>query len=186
MIDWFTHPLAVAALVFALRIMDVSLGTMRTIMVIRGHTVVAMGLGFVEVTIWVFAVTPVVMGVRDHPFLALAFAGGFATGNAAGILLERKLALGTVVVRLISRRAGAELTQLVADLASGTAVFEGNGLDGPRTLLYASCPRKRLNPRLRKVRANEPDLFYVVERFSQTGAVPLPAPTGWRAIFKKK
>lgn len=183
---FFENPVAVAAVVFSLRIVDVSLGTMRTINVVRGHTGVAMALGFVEVTIWVFAVTPVVMGVRDHPFLALAFAGGFASGNAAGIMLERKLALGTVVVRLISRRPAETLTDLVSGLASGTAVFEGAGLDGPRTLLYASCPRKALSTLLKEVRRDEPDLFYVIERFSQTGSMPLPHPTGWRAIFKRK
>lgn len=186
MFTLISHPVAIAVMVFSLRIIDVSLGTMRTIMVVRGHTAVAMALGFVEVTIWVLAVTPVVMGVREQPFLAIAFAGGFATGNAAGITLERKLALGTVVVRLISRRPGAALSALVAGLASGTAVFEGAGLDGPRTLLYASCPRKNLNTLLQVVRKDEPDLFYVVERFSQTGSAPLPDPTGWRAIFKRK
>jgi uncharacterized protein YebE (UPF0316 family) len=179
-------PWAVAALIFTLRICDVSIGTMRTIQVVRGHTIIAMGMGFVEVLIWVTAVTPVVMGVREEPFLAVAFAGGFATGNAVGIMLERRLALGSVVVRLISRRSADALTSVLDGTATGLATFEGQGIDGARTLLYASCPRRKLPALLASVQADEPDLFYVVERFSQIGVGPLPHPTGWRAVFKKK
>ena len=181
-----TSPWLIAILVFCLRIIDVSIGTMRTITVIRGHVAIAMGLGFVEVLIWVTAVTPVIIGVREHPYLAAAFAGGFASGNAVGITLERKLALGTVVVRLISKRPGSAVQAQIADLVSGVAMFDGHGSDGDRTLVYASCARRNVPELLARVRADEPDLFYVVERFSQTGNAPLPHPTGWRSIPKKK
>ncbi|HEX9692402.1 MAG TPA: DUF5698 domain-containing protein [Gemmatimonadales bacterium] len=178
---------AVAVLVFSLRILDVSLGTMRTISVVRGHVGLAMMLGFVEVSIWVIAVTQVVAGIAEHPLLVIAYAGGFASGSAVGITLERKLALGSVVVRVVSHLPRSDLEAVIGPLATDIAAFRGEAAGGDRTLLYASCKRRDLPRLIEKVRAADDDVFYVVERFSQMGtAVPLPHPTGWRAVFKMK
>lgn len=176
----------VAVLIFCLRIVDVSLGTFRTISVVQGRTIVSVLLGFVEVGIWVLAVSQVVTGVREHPLLIVAFAGGFAAGNAAGITLERKLGLGTVALRIVSTLPQEALTRLLGDSVRSVAAFPGQGQDGPRTLLYASCPRRTLPQVLTRAQEADPGLFYVVERFSQIGLGPLPHYTGWRAVFKKK
>lgn len=177
---------AVAVLVFCLRIVDVSLGTFRTISVVQGRTTTSVLLGFVEVGIWILGVSQVVTGVREHPLLIVAFAGGFAMGNAVGITLERKLAFGTVALRIVSQLPQRELTYLLPDSVRPVAAFSGQGEDGPRTLLYASCPRRTLPRVLTRAREADPGLFYVVERFSQVGLGPLPHYTGWRAVFKKK
>ena len=91
-----------AVVVFSLRIVDVSLGTVRTIAVVQGWIKLSVVLGFFELLIWIAAVSQVIARVKEQPILMLAFAGGFAAGNAAGILLERVLALGTCVVRIVS------------------------------------------------------------------------------------
>ena len=82
---------ALAGTIFLLRIIDVSLGTMRTITVVNGRLRLSVALGFFEVLVWVTAVSQVILRLRDHPILVLAYAAGFAAGNAVGILLERKL-----------------------------------------------------------------------------------------------
>ncbi|MEJ2238102.1 MAG: DUF5698 domain-containing protein [Gemmatimonadales bacterium] len=173
--------------IFALRIVDVSLGTIRTVFVVQGRLTVAVMIGFVEVLVWVTAVSQVIVRIHDSWWLALAFAAGFATGNAVGILLERRLAMGTCVLRLITGENGNAIADAIRARGLAVTTFDGHGQSGACKLVYTSFPRRALHDVIQLARSIEPNVFYVVDRFSQTGtAGPLPHPTGWRAVFKKK
>ncbi|HEX9730037.1 MAG TPA: DUF5698 domain-containing protein [Gemmatimonadales bacterium] len=178
----------IACLIFSLRVVDVSLGTIRTLSVVGGHIRISVLLGIIEVSVWVLAISQVVQSVSTHPWLVLAYSGGFGTGSAVGILLERRLAIGTCVVRIISRQDPAGLETALRPLATGLTTFIGSAEDGHRTLLYLSCRRRDLPQLLRRARAVDPALFYVVERFSQIGGSlgVLPHETGWRTLVKMK
>jgi uncharacterized protein YebE (UPF0316 family) len=177
----------VALAIFSLRIVDVSLGTIRTILVVQGRQVLSVLIGFVEVLVWVTAVSQVIWRIQDNPLLAVAFAAGFATGNAVGIQLERRLALGTCVLRIIAKERGDRVAAALREVGRIVTTFEGHGGDGARTLLYTTCQRRDVSRLIGIAKEIEPNLFYVVDRFSQSGQVgPLPHPTGWRAVLKKK
>lgn len=181
-------PLWVVALViFSLRIVDVSLGTIRTIFVVQGKLVVSVLIGFVEVLVWVTAVSHVIANIRESPLLAVAFAGGFATGNAVGILLERRLAIGSCVLRIISNGQGENVAAALRTAGRDVTTFDGWDSDRRRKLIYTTCPRREATQLVNLAKAIDPRVFYMVDRFSQTGyGGPLPHPTGWRAVFKKK
>ncbi len=102
------YPALMAALVFLARVGDVSLGTLRTIMIFRGKRAVAAGIGFVEVLVWLCAVAAVLPHL-DQWYLVLAYASGFATGNAVGMWIEGRLAIGHVLVRTISSNPDVDL-----------------------------------------------------------------------------
>ena len=76
-------------LIFGLRVCDVTLGTVRTVAIVKGYLSAAVVLGFFEVLIWILAVSQVIVRINESIFLGIAFAGGFAAGNAVGILVER-------------------------------------------------------------------------------------------------
>jgi uncharacterized protein YebE (UPF0316 family) len=173
--------------IFMLRIVDVSLGTIRTLFVVQGRLAVSVMIGFIEVMIWVTAVSQVIARIHDSPLLVFAFAGGFATGNAVGILLERRLAIGTCVLRMITGVNGEAIAAAIRAQGLVATTFDGEGRDGACKLVYTTFPRRDLQRVIRLAKGIEPNVFYVVDRFSQTGPVgPLPDPTGWRAVFKKK
>lgn len=177
---------ALAAIIFLLRVVDVSLGTVRTIMVVGGRIRLSVALGFLEVMVWITAVSQVILRIRESPFLAVAFAGGFAAGNGVGIVLERHLALGHCVVRMISSE-GREVARILSSLGQVRGIFDSQAHASPRHLVFATLARSDLREAVRRVKAVDPDVFYVVERFSQiNGHGPLPRPTGWRAVLKMK
>lgn len=181
-------PIAVVAiLIFSLRVVDVSIGTMRTIMVVSGRVKMAVLLGFFELLIWTVAVSQVIISVQEYPLLLVAYAGGFATGNAAGIALERRLAIGNCIVRMLSDHKGDEIALALRGVGQHVTSFRGEGPGGFRTLVYSTCARRELPALLDTARRIDPGLFYSVERFSETsGLAPVMAPTGWRAVLKKK
>ena len=178
-----------AVLIFGLRVVDVSMGTLRTLAVVQGRLRLSVMLGFFEVLVWITAVAQVMPRLRTDPLLALAYAGGFAAGNAAGILLERRLAMGSVTVSLISPRAGSALAERLRRRGQRLTTFRGEGRDGPVTLIYTTTSRRNLRWLLDEARGVDPHLFYTVEPLREGGSAlagSRPDASGWRGAFRMK
>lgn len=185
--DFWT--LLTGVLVFLARIGDVSLGTMRTISIVYGRTKVAFFLGFVEVSVWLVVITAVINRIMTKPILGIFYALGFATGNVVGIMLERRLAFGNIVLRVISPQSGKKMARLLRKMGYAVTTFEGQGMTGPVNMLYIVSRRKDLKDIMSTIMEIDPDAFYITE---QAGVVSriyrpfMPQRTGWRAILKKK
>jgi len=181
-----------ALLIFCLRVADVTLGTIRTLSIVRGYIGLSMVLGFVEVSLWVIAISQVLARINESWILVIAYAGGFAAGNGVGILIERKIALGTAVVRIISEQSGPEIAKALRADGRTVTTFAGEGGHGPVTLVYVASPRKAIRSILKRASEIDPDLFFVTEGAHETSRGPaprlrpVPHATGWRAVFKKK
>ena len=150
-------------LIFFARVVDVSLGTMRTISTIQGKTQVAFLLGLTEISIWVFVISAVLKSMSDNPVIGVFYALGFATGNVVGIILERKIAIGHVNLRIITVKNGEILASRVRLLGYPVTSFRGEGISGPVTELYILCRRRDLNRILNSIHEIEPDIFFVTE-----------------------
>ncbi len=98
--------------VFLARILDVSLGTIRIIFISKGYKYLAPVIGFFEISIWLLAVTQIFQNLKS-PVYYLAYAGGFATGTLAGILIENKLSIGMVLIRVITQKDSEELIKIL-------------------------------------------------------------------------
>jgi len=184
---------ALALLIFGLRIVDVSMGTVRTISVVMGMVRLSVIMGFMEVLIWVVAVSQVIAHIDQSPFLPLAYATGFATGNALGILIERRIALGVVVVRILSPDSGFEIADTLRSMGQVLTTFTGSGRNGPVTLIFITCNRKDLPDILQVAQQVDPKIFYTVEPAREWSGnlrsfhpATFHQATGWRSIIKKK
>jgi uncharacterized protein YebE (UPF0316 family) len=186
--ELFRGNLAIAAaLIFALRIVDVSLGTVRTISLIHGRIVTAVALGFVEVLIWITVVSQVIQGVAREPVLLLAYAAGFAAGNGVGIVIERRLAIGVQMLQLISPACGEGIAAAIREMGQAVTVFTGEGRDGPVKMLLTTCPRRKVPMLIAEARRLDPEVFYVVEPVSdlRKNVRLATRPTGWRSVGKQ-
>jgi|GEM_PF-442355 uncharacterized protein YebE (UPF0316 family) len=164
-----------AVVIFCLRIVDVSMGTLRTISVVQGRTWVSVGLGFCEVLVWITVMNQVIHKAAEHPLLLLAYAGGFASGNAVGIALERWLAMGGVILRLASTHAGEHLAELLRERSSQVFTFEGRSEFHPLTMIYVVVRRREVRQLVELGRRLDPNLFYSVESLRESSAPLLPS-----------
>lgn len=147
--------------IFCARICDVSLGTMRTIMVVRGHRLYAAIIGFFEVSIYIVALGKIFANL-DNPLSIIVYASGYATGNYVGSMLEEKLAVGILTIQVITLKNPLELTELLRNQGYGVTVIEGQGREGTRYILQIIQARRCL-PTLRKeVDKWDPDAFLTV------------------------
>ncbi|MDA9859487.1 DUF5698 domain-containing protein [Rubripirellula sp.] len=168
-------PWFIPILIFLARVCDVSLGTVRTILMITGLRTWAVVLGIAEVTIWVLAVGGV-MKYLSHPLAVVAYAGGFGAGVLIGMLIEERLALGYRIVRVISNHADIEVSNLLRAEGYRVTRLDGSGMSGPVEIAFTVIRRKQLS-HIRKLIADQaPETFLSVERVdaSQSGLAVAP------------
>ncbi len=173
--DWYGWVL-IPALIFASRIVDVSLGTMRVISVSRGAALLGMVFGFFEILVWLLAMRAIFQRL-DNPWYMLAYCGGFSAGNYVGVWLEGKLAIGKVVVQTVTAQDPTALVARLREQGFGVTTVAGQGAQGPVHVIYTVIGRGRLESVLAQIRAFSPKVFYTIEdiRVSRDGVHPLAA-----------
>lgn len=166
--DWL-----IPLLIFFARIVDVSIGTVRMIMVISGHRFVSAALGFIEVLIWVLAAGAAVEQL-GNPIAVLAFAGGFAAGTLVGMTIENHLAIGFRVIRIINPVPGLDLAGSLRRHGCTATRIDGHDRDGPVEIVFVTVRRKSVPQVLDHIAAVTPNAFLSVERAERvSGLVPL-------------
>ncbi|RPJ44651.1 MAG: DUF2179 domain-containing protein [Candidatus Latescibacterota bacterium] len=186
-LTWGT--LLLGVLVFLARVLDVSVGTMRTISIVQGKTRLAFFLGLIEVSVWLVVVATVVNKVMQQPILGVFYAFGFSTGNVVGIKLERRIAFGHTVLRVITPERGEEMAAAVRGAGYPVTTFTGQGMAGPVMELYIVSRRRDLRRLVPIILDINPNAFYITEQAGSVSKLrrPFMTPrTDWRAIFKKK
>ncbi|MCF8367635.1 MAG: DUF2179 domain-containing protein [Bacteroidales bacterium] len=155
---WVILPL----LIFFARIMDVSIGTLRLIFVSKGFKYLAPILGFFEVIIWLLAISQIIQHL-DSWIGYVAYGLGFATGNYIGIILDEKLSIGNVIVRVIPKY---DTTQLISDLRKNNFAVtsvEGKGMHGEVNVILSIISRKDIKEYIHIVNQFNPKAFYTIE-----------------------
>jgi len=137
-------------LIFFARVVDVSLFTVRTLMVVRGQRIAAALIGFFETLVYILALKYVVSQL-DNVWSLLFYALGFSTGNIVGSWLEEKLAIGNLTVQVITKTKPLELCARLRKEGYGVTVLEGQGRDGIRHILNIILPRKSLTKLMKQV-----------------------------------
>lgn len=148
-------------LIFCLRIVDVSLATIRMLLAMRGVKYVAPLIGFFEVLFWIVAVGNAIRFL-DSPLHLLGYGLGFATGTLVGMWIEEKMAFGTANVRVVSRHGGVELAEALRDRGFGVTEYAGLGREGQVEVVDAVVRRRDLAIVFREVELWDPEAFVTV------------------------
>ncbi|GAB4321560.1 MAG: DUF2179 domain-containing protein [Dehalococcoidia bacterium] len=154
--------IGLAAFIFALETVAVSLITLRLLLMNRGYAGRASGLGFFEALAYVVALGVVVQNITNV-LNVLAYAMGFSTGIYAGIRLEHRLALGFVTIHAFSDSHGAEIASGLRNAAFGATVSHGEGSAGPVTVVVTTVRRRDAVRASRIVQAADPEAFITLE-----------------------
>ncbi|MCD6354143.1 MAG: DUF2179 domain-containing protein [Prolixibacteraceae bacterium] len=171
-------------LIFLSRIIDVTIGTIRIVMVSKGQKILAPVLGFFEVLVWLIAISKIFQNL-DNWICYIAYAAGFATGNYIGLLLEEKLAVGIVKVQIITRKRAAKLIENLMKAGYGITHHEAQGSNENVSIIYSILKRSDIQEVEEIVKSTNPKAFYSIEdvKFVNKDIFPLknpPKPLFWR------
>ena len=174
---WFSY-VVLPLLIFLARITDVTLGTMRIILVSKGKKKIVPILAFFEILIWVLAISRIFKNLTN-PVCYLAYAAGFATGTYVGMLVEEKLAIGTQLVHIITQKSAGALIQSLVDHGFGVTSVEASGTQGPVHVIYSVTDRKNMPQLIELIHRFNPNAFYSIEdiRYVEKGIFPQPVPS---------
>lgn len=167
-------------LIFVARICDVTIGTVRIVMVAKGQKIWAPILGFFEVLIWLLAISRIFANL-DNWVCYLAYGAGFASGNYIGIQIEEKLAMGIVKIQIITRKSADLLIENLK--SSGYGITYHNAMGGTEdvSIIYTIIKRTNLEKVVQQIKTYNPNAFYSIEdvRFVSHGVFPEKTAT-WR------
>mgnify|MGYP001550548099 FL=1 len=155
------YPYLLVPLIFFARVADVSLGTFRTIVIFRGHKLLAALIGFFEIIIWLVAAAQVLTNLEQW-YLALAYASGFAVGNYVGISIESSFAIGNELIRCISFNRDV-LAEKLRNEGFKVVSFDGDmGESHPVELLLIIEKRRNVSSLLQLIKELDPSAVYSI------------------------
>jgi uncharacterized protein YebE (UPF0316 family) len=162
-------------LIFFSRILDVTFGTLRIIFVSRGMGHLAAFVGFFEVLIWILAISQVMQNLTNW-ITYVAYAFGFSAGNFVGISIERRIAIGNLIVRIITRKEADDLVGFLWSAGYGVTSIDARGESGPVKVIFTIVKRKKLPEVIAIIKRFNPNAFYTIEdvRFvTDTTVIPM-------------
>ena len=169
---WIVLPL----LILVARILDVTIGTLRIMFVAKGKKWLAPACGFVEVIIWLVAIGQCMQNLTNIACY-LAYGAGFALGTFIGISIEERLAVGLLVVRIVTARVASPLVSGLTAAGYGVTCVEAQGALGRVMLIYTVIKRKDLPDVARLIKDFDPKAFFSIEeaRMANEGVFPATA-----------
>ncbi len=172
----FTYVILPLLIILA-RICDVTIDTIRIIVLSRGHKYLAPLLGFFEVLIWITVMAKIMENIHN-PVCYVAYALGFALGNFVGITVEERIAIGKVVIRIITSQDATQLIKKLRDSGYGVTNIPAHGSKGIVQLIFTVVKRGNLEEIEEMIRSFNPHAFYSIEdvRYVSEGVFPRGLP----------
>ncbi len=173
--SWWFVWVILPSLIFIARILDQSIGTLRLIFVAKGFKYLAPVVGFFESIIWLLAVSQIIQHL-DNAACFIAYGSGFAMGNYIGMILEEKISIGKVLVRIIPKKDTTILIDKMKNKNYGMTIMEAIGSQGPVNVIMSIINRKDLPGLVDMINLHNPHAFYTIEdvRSVKEGVFPVP------------
>ena len=168
-------------LIFFARICDVTIGTIRIVFVSKGHKRVVPILGFFEVFIWIIAISQIMSNLNNF-ICYFAYAAGFATGNYVGLLVEERIAVGNLMIRVITSKDGDVLAKILNSHGFGATIVDAECSSGRVNIIYSLVHRTNINSALKLIKDFNSEIFYSIEdiRDVNSGIFPEKMPLNFR------
>jgi uncharacterized protein YebE (UPF0316 family) len=165
-------------LIFFVKIFEVSLATLRIVLITKDERLKGSMIGFFEVIIWVILASTVLVNISEDPFKVVVYALGFSIGNFTGSALENKIAIGTTNIEAIVHKTdGKELSIALRKIGLAVTAVDAYGMKDKKEILYIRVPRKQVNATIKLIRSFQKDVVITINDIK-------PIYGGYRTIRK--
>lgn len=145
--------------IFLARILDVSIGTVRLVFVVKERKVIASFIAFIEVLIWFVIVKEALITDVSSPFIAISFAGGFASGTYIGSLISSKYIKGHLTLNIISDKFSEKDLNFLKSHNFGLSIIN---LENKKKMIVIEINKTRLKELKDLITAIDKKAFIVV------------------------
>lgn len=148
--------------IFLVRIFDVSLGTVRTMLIVKEKRLVAASIGFIEALIWFLIVKEAITLSNSSIYIAIAYALGFAVGTYVGSSLAKRFIIGKVMVQVFTHIVEDALVEEIRKNGYGVTVLSYKGING-------SLDGRMLNISINK--SKEKKLINIIKKYDESAFI---------------
>ncbi|MEA3327314.1 MAG: DUF5698 domain-containing protein [Chloroflexota bacterium] len=148
--------------IFAARLVNVALDTLRFMFTLRGKRSLSWILGFLGSIIYIVIIGSVLTNLGNVLNL-IGYAAGFATGNVVGMAIEKRLAIGFTHFSIISRNHSTEIADALRDAGFGVTEIPARGRESSFMLVDCYVRRKQTDALEKMVLEIDPNAFITAE-----------------------
>ena len=149
--------------IYFARVIEVSIGTLRIILVNKGYRKIGVIFAFFEVLLWVFVASRVISGITEAPLKGIIYSLGFASGVFLGSKIEAKLAFGKVLIQTItSVEMGIVMGNSLRSQGYGVTALDAHGKDTAKSVLMIYANRKDKEDIIKKIKEMDDHAMIVV------------------------
>ncbi|MGI2329487.1 DUF2179 domain-containing protein [Planococcus sp. YIM B11945] len=152
------NPWIMVAIIFAINVVYVSISTIRMILTLKGYRNIAALISMFEITIYIVGLG-LVLDNLDQIQNLIAYALGYASGVIVGSKIEEKMALGYIMVNVITMEESDHLPNILREKGYGVTDWEAKGRDGGRQTMQILTPRKMELRLYDTIKAIDPKAF---------------------------
>ncbi len=156
------HIIILCIEIFLARIIDVSLGTIRTIIVVKGKNLIGSILGFIEVAVWFLVVEQALSTSNSNIFIVISYALGFATGTYIGGIISKKFINTKYEVQIITDYNVQKLVDYIRDSSMAVSILKLEGKNKNKYLLFVEIDSKHYNNLYKIIKSVDKDAFIIV------------------------
>jgi Uncharacterized protein conserved in bacteria len=150
-------------LVFFAKLLEVSLATMRMVLINRGEKLKGALIGFTEILIWAILASNVLTDLSKDPLKLIIYCFAFSCGNYLGATIENKLAIGMSQIQVVVSIDKTEIiTTALRGKGFGVTLIGGYGMEGPVDILMIFVKRKSI-----------PECLSIIRNFSPQAVVTI-------------
>ncbi|MEP7291749.1 MAG: DUF5698 domain-containing protein [Chloroflexota bacterium] len=160
--DFSRDTLLLAGLLFALRILNTAIGTIRLVVVTRQQKLLAAGLAFVEAFLFAVTISSVATNLTNAVML-FSYCAGFSVGNYVGMVIERRFMTRFMTVNVITSDHGYDIAAALRALGYGVTITVGEGKDGEVVMLRSVVNNREVPKLLDVIRSTHAEAFVAIE-----------------------
>ena len=157
--------------IFFARILDVSIGTVRTVIMVKGKIYITALLAFIEVMIWFMVAREALVTEMKSIFIPVSYALGYATGTFIGTYISNNFIISIRGVEIIAKKNQLELINAIKKSGFAVSVIDLKG--NKNGLLLCQINNKKERKLIELVKRYDPNAFIIVNetKYVQNGFI---------------
>ena len=154
-------------LILTAKIIEVAISTLRIILISKGYRREGTILSFIEILLWTFVASRVIMGIAEAPIKGIVYSIGFSIGVYLGSLIEGRIALGRVLVQVIaSKEKSSSLIDSLRENGYAVTEMAAHGRDSEKAVLMIFANRKGKEEIVGEIRALDASAMIIINDIS--------------------
>ena len=171
-----------AFIILVAKIIEVSVSTLRIILIGKGYRKPGAILALVEILIWVFIASSVINGIKETPLKGIYYSIGFAVGVYLGSIIESKIGVGRILIQsIVMKEEAQDVLNALRDAGHAVTSVEASGKFKERMVILIFAERKNRNNIIHIINETDEDALIVTNDVSMvSGGFVSP----WRRLIK--